>query len=65
MLNCPKVESPPAEPESGPAQTSEAAGAPGAGWAKPTLRAYGDLRQLTMGTSPNPGESGEPGTGFP
>ena len=29
-------------------------------WTKPVLTAYGDLRQLTMGTSPATGESGNP-----
>ena len=60
MLSCPKVETHPAVPESGPAQTSEASEAPRTCWAKPALSAYGDMRQLTMGPSPNPGESGAP-----
>ncbi len=58
MLTCPKAKSPLAEPESGPAQTSEAAGEPSAAWAKPALNCYGDIRQLTMGISPGILESG-------
>ena len=51
MLSCPKVETPPAEPESGLAQTSGAAEAQVPVWTKPTLLAYGDVRQLTMGVT--------------
>ena len=60
MLSCPKVETPPAEPDSGPAQTSEAGEARTPTWTKPALVAYGDVRQLTMGPSPDVGESGNP-----
>jgi hypothetical protein len=29
-------------------------------WTKPSLAVYGDLRELTMGPSPDTGESGQP-----
>jgi hypothetical protein len=29
-------------------------------WSKPVLSVYGDVRQLTMGTSPGMGESAQP-----
>lgn len=64
MLNCPKVVNPLAAPETGPAQTSAAAGARVSGWTKPVLIAYGDVRQLTMGLSTGPAESAAPGLFF-
>lgn len=60
MLSCPKAKTHFAVPESGPAPTTEATEAPRTSWARPELSAYGDMRQLTMGPSPNPGESGDP-----
>lgn len=61
MLSLPKVASPTAEPDSAPGRTS-ASSAPSARWKKPVLSVYGDVRQLTMGTSLPPGESGSGGT---
>lgn len=33
---------------------------PTASWTKPVLTVYGDVRELTMGSSPATGESGNP-----
>lgn len=63
MSNSPQVEIPIAPPQAGTAQTSalETALAPLC-WEKPVLSDFGDVRALTMGTSPGTGESGNPAT---
>ena len=65
MLICPQVETTPAMPESGPALTSGASEAQVPVWTKPTLLAYGDVRQLTMGVTTLTGESGTSTTHHP
>ncbi len=57
-----KVATPTAETDSAPASTSTSSAPQVAPWAKPVLTVYGDVRQLTMGTSPPAGESGNVGT---
>ena len=64
MLNCPKVETSPAVPESGSAQTCRVIEAQTSTWMKPALVAYGDVRQLTMGVSTGVAESGPPFLNF-
>ena len=62
MPSYPKVAPPTAEPDSAPAWTSASSAPEAAPWIKPLLSVYGDVRQLTMGTSLPPGESGSGGT---
>ncbi len=62
MPNHPKVATPTAKPDSAPACTSATSAPEFAPWTKPLLSVYGDVRQLTMGTSPPAGESGNAGT---
>ncbi len=62
MLSYAKVASSNAEPDSAPAWTSATSAPEVAPWTKPLLSVYGDVRQLTMGTSLPAGESGSSGT---
>lgn len=62
MPSCPKVAIPTAEPDSAPAWTSASSAPQVALWVKPALTVYGDVRQLTMGVSVAPGESGFEGS---
>lgn len=45
-----------------PTPEPDASTPPTSAWTKPVLSVYGDVRRLTMGPTPNVGESGSPGT---
>jgi hypothetical protein len=61
MRNGPKVDDPTVPPNLGAVQFSETSMTPSPRpWERPLLTAFGDLRELTMGTSPATGESGQP-----
>lgn len=64
MQNRPQAHDAAVQPDAGPVRVSGPA-TPGAPWEKPVLSVHGDVRQLTMGVSTPPGESGNEGSRRP
>jgi hypothetical protein len=65
MPNRQPVEIPADAPTSRSASSADRSSGSRSRWSKPVLTVYGDVRQLTMGLSNPPGESGNPGARHP